>query len=176
LEMDQFSNKIRQESFRMFYQKHSKGFWFFIFKTCGDSHLADDIFQESFFKFLKFAPRELNEFQQKAYLYKIAFRLVMDEKRKAKNFDNTDTETLGDNLDGREVKSSMLSLDMEKIFVQLKPGERILLWLAYVEGYSHKEIAEITGKKEKSVKVVLFRTRKKFSGLLHQRGYEGGTL
>lgn len=138
--------------------------------------MADDIFQESFFKFLKFAPPDLNEYQQKAYLYKIAFRLVIDEKRKAKDLDNTDTETLGHNLDGREVKSSILSLDMEKIFVQLKPGERILLWLAYVEGYSHKEISEITGKKEKSVKVVLFRTRKKFSGLLKQRGYEGGTL
>ena len=160
----------------MFYLKYSKGFWFFIFKTCGDSHLADDIFQESFFKFLKFAPIDLNEFQQKAYLYKIAFRLIIDEKRKAREMDNRDTETLGQNMEGQEVANSMLSIDMEKIFTQLKPGERVLLWLAYVEGYTHKEIAEITGKKEKSIKVVLFRTRKKFSGILKQRGYQGGSI
>ena len=42
----------------------------------------------------------------------------------------------------------------------LKPAQRALLWLAYVEGFSHSEIATTLGIKEKSIRVLLFRARK----------------
>ena len=66
-----------------------------------------------------------------------------------------------------------MALDMEKTFKLLKPKERNLLYLAYVEGYSHSEIAGITGVKVKSVKVQLFRIKTKFAAILRQKGYSG---
>ena len=58
---------------------------------------------------------------------------------------------------------------MDNSFKLLKPRERILLWLAYVEGYSSKEIAEVTKTKENSIKVQLFRTRKELANILRQK-------
>jgi RNA polymerase sigma-70 factor (ECF subfamily) len=62
---------------------------------------------------------------------------------------------------------------MKKAFDILKPNDRSLLWLAYIEGYSHKEIADIMGLKAKSVRVLLFRLRTSFAELLRVRGYAG---
>ena len=43
-----------------------------------------------------------------------------------------------------------------KIFAELKPRDRALLWLAYVEGESHEEIATSLGVGRRGVKVMLF--------------------
>ena len=45
-----------------------------------------------------------------------------------------------------------------------------MLWLAYVEGFSHNEVAEALSLSEKSVRVLLFRARKKLAGILTKKG------
>jgi RNA polymerase sigma-70 factor (ECF subfamily) len=47
--------------------------------------------------------------------------------------------------------------------------QREMLWLAYALGSSHAEIAEIVGVKSGSVKILLFRARRKLAGLLGAR-------
>ena len=152
----------------MFYNQYSKPFWYFIFKICGDENMAHDVFQESFYRFFRAAPRQLNDHQKKSYLYKTAFRLIIDQKKRIqveKKFqpDVYTNDTSSENQD--------LSMDMERVFRLLKPRERTLLWLAYVEGYNHKEISDITHAGEKSIKVQLFRIRKKFSDILTRYGF-----
>lgn len=134
--------------------------------------MADDIFQESFLRFVKTAPAGMNEYQQKAYLYKIAVRFFIDLKRKMK----VEQDYLLKH-DFKEEKSHnlFLSMDMEKMFNLLKPQERTLMWLAYAEGYSHKEMSDILDIKEKNIKVQLFRIREKFAGILKEKGYSKET-
>jgi len=170
--MDEYLKKIWKESFKGFYKKHSRSLWFYIYKTCGDESMADDIFQESFYKYLRAEPVKLNEYQQRAYLYKIAYRLVIDHKRKIK-MEQEKSRDMGAGFEMSKEQEMFMALDMEKTFKLLKPKERNLLWLAYVEGYSHNEIAAITGAKEKSIRVQLFRVKKKFAGILRQKGYNG---
>ncbi|MCP5105424.1 MAG: sigma-70 family RNA polymerase sigma factor [bacterium] len=174
--MNEYVKKLWKESFKGFYKRHSRSLWFYIYKTCGDEHMADDILQEAFYRYLKAEPVKLNEFQQKAYLYKTAYRLIIDHIRRAK----TERDHLAENLaqadevyDAGKEREISMAMDMGKTFGLLKPKERNLLWLAYVEGYSHKEIARITESKEKSIKVQLFRIKKKFGGILRQKGYTG---
>jgi RNA polymerase sigma-70 factor (ECF subfamily) len=57
--------------------------------------------------------------------------------------------------------------------MRLKPKQRMLLWLAYVEGYTYSEIARITHTKENSLKVQLFRAREKLAGILKIQEQEG---
>ena len=45
-----------------------------------------------------------------------------------------------------------------------------MLWLSHVEVSSHEEIGEALGVKEKSVKVMLFRARKRLGALLSKKG------
>ena len=50
------------------------------------------------------------------------------------------------------------------------------LWLAYVEGASHREIASSLGMAEGSVRVVLYRARKRLAGMLQDHGWGPGEV
>lgn len=68
------------------------------------------------------------------------------------------------------VTSVPLRSDLGRALSRLKPRERQLLWLAYAEGASHKEIAKVSGMKAASVRPLLFRARKKLLDLLGASG------
>jgi RNA polymerase sigma-70 factor (ECF subfamily) len=76
--------------------------------------------------------------------------------------------------DVKQESDALLSMGMEKIFKKLKPKQRMLLWMAYVEGYSYEEIAQMTGTKNNSLKVQLFRAREKMAALLKENESRGG--
>jgi RNA polymerase sigma-70 factor (ECF subfamily) len=59
---------------------------------------------------------------------------------------------------------------MARVFERLNPQQRQLMWLAYVEGADHREIAAALGLRERSVRVLLHRTRRKLAQLLSAGG------
>ena len=63
---------------------------------------------------------------------------------------------------GRSQRRTDLSRAMEK----LKPRQRDALWMAYAEGSSHQEIAQVLGVKATSIKFILFRAIRKLALLL----------
>ena len=70
------------------------------------------------------------------------------------------------------MKKLDLQTDMARVFSELKQQERALLWLAYIEEQPHRNIAEILSLNEKSVRVVLFRARKKLAKILSRKGID----
>jgi RNA polymerase sigma-70 factor (ECF subfamily) len=76
---------------------------------------------------------------------------------------------------GAALEGQGLSIDMARTFSELKPRERALLWLAYVEGSEHDEIASSLGLKPKSIRVLLFRARHRLAGLLKKKGLGAGS-
>ena len=172
-----FMGKNLKEIWEKFYSNHSRSFWFYIYKICGDENMADDIFQESFVKFLKANPDIQNEKHMKVYLYRIAFRLIVDKKRRIKVENKSFEEKVHtferDMHDSNRESNALLSMEMEKTFKRLKPKQRMLLWMAYVEGYSYGEIAEMTETKENSLKVQLYRAREKLAGILRAQELQG---
>jgi RNA polymerase sigma-70 factor (ECF subfamily) len=174
-----FMEKNRKEIWEKFYTNHSRSFWFYIYKICGDGNMADDIYQESFVKFLKARPDIANETHLKVYLYRIAFHLIVDKKRRIKvekkSFEEKVHTYERDMHDAKQESGVLLSMEMEKTFKKLKPKQRMLLWLAYVEGYSYSEIAQMTDTKENSLKVQLFRAREKLANILKAQEQEGRT-
>jgi RNA polymerase sigma-70 factor (ECF subfamily) len=141
--------------------------------------MADDIYQESFVKLLKARPDITNEKHMKVYLLKIAFHLIVDKKRRIKvekkSFEEKAHAYERDMHDMGQESGVLLSMEMEKNFERLKPKQRMLLWLAYVEGYSYSEIAQMTDTKENSLKVQLFRAREKLANILKAQQPQGGT-
>ena len=61
-------------------------------------------------------------------------------------------------------------VDLGRAMTHLKPRERDLLWLAYAQGSSHQEIADTLGLKRSSIKLLLFRARRRLAGLLREGG------
>jgi RNA polymerase sigma-70 factor (ECF subfamily) len=61
--------------------------------------------------------------------------------------------------------------DVTKILGGLKPAQRELLWLAYVERFSHFEIAAMLNLKAQSVRPLLSRARHAFAEALKRGGF-----
>lgn len=92
--------------------------------------------------------------------------------KKGKKGEFLDTDLIED--ESSSANMGDIKIDLDKIFRQMKKRERSLLWMAHAEGYTHQEISRITGLNEKSIKVILFRLRKKFAGILRKSGFDGG--
>jgi len=162
---------MQRDLFQRFYVRIAPVLRGYIYRICGDPTLADDIFQESFLKFLRTVRWNAPERQQKAFLFKIAARLIIDNFRRIKPDPIDAAERTEDPESAAILRHEGLAPDMKSLFETLTPRDRSLLWLAYVEGYSHEEIAEMMSLKAKSIKVILFRLRESFAASLRGKGY-----
>ena len=158
------------EAFAAFYQRSARPLWAYLARVSGDPALADDLTQESFVRFLSAAqpPRlEDGEVASRKYLFRIATNLARDHWRRP---GNASIEELPEEfltaVDDQSSKDSEASL--RAAMAQLRPRDRQILWLAHAEGYSHREIAEITGLASASIRLLLFRARRKLAHLLRE--------
>jgi len=156
------------EAFAAFYQRSARPLWAYLARVSGDPALADDLMQETYVRFLGAvgAPSiEEGEIAQRRYLYRIATNLLRDYWRKPRP---ASIEELPESFfcvshqAGTQETHALLAPAM----AQMKPRERQLLWLAHAEGYSHREIAEITGLASPSIRLLLFRARRKIAAYL----------
>jgi RNA polymerase sigma-70 factor, ECF subfamily len=151
-----------ESAFRIFHEQTARPLLAYLVRACGDRHLAEDIRQEAYCRFLTVRVPSMDERQARSYLFQIATNLMRDKWRRRKE------EPIED--DTPEPVSPAPNHDAElgirQAFERLKPRERQLLWLAYVEGSNHKEIAACTGLRAASIRLLLFRARRKLADLL----------
>ncbi len=129
----------------------------------GRPDVANDLLQETYCRFLtsQLANRELAE--TRPYLFRIATNLLRDRWRNGEDTKWSEPLEIGCERD------LDTQIDIRDLMQQLKPRERQLLWLAYVEGMTHSEIAKSTGLQAMSVRILLLRARRKAAELLKRR-------
>lgn len=164
---DRLFNSMTEAAFQVLYQETGPMLRGYIRRLARDAALAEDIFQDAFLRFLRTCPANLDERQQKAYLYRTATSLLVDHWRRAKRERMWGLKTL---FVDKTLDKPEMGEDMARLFARLKPQEQALLWLAYVEGFDHREIASALKLSERSVRVLLFRARKKMAGILTDVG------
>ncbi len=157
-----------EETFRAFYERTARGVWSYLARVTGDRQLADELLQEAFYRFLRAAAKFESEAHRRNSLYQIATNLAKDARRRqgARPF----ADLAGDEIErvaaaDTTAKRERLT-DFSRAMAELKPHERAMLWLAYAEGASHREIAVTLGLGEGSMKTLLFRARRKLAALL----------
>ena len=151
---------VSQEAFRVFYNRTNRPLWAYLQRVSGNRDVADDLLQETYCRFLAAELPEMDASGSKNYLYRIATNLLRDRWRRgevAAAVSPTD-QSCGDDPETRT--------DLRRAFEQLRHRERQLLWLAYVEGFDHREIAQLMGLRAASVRVLLFRARRQLAGTL----------
>ena len=156
------------EAFAGFYQRSSRSLWAYLARVSADPALADDLMQESYLRFLCAARPDDGEVAHRRYLFGIATNLLRDHWRRPR-FTSIEQipEAIFASGDGRG--RSDAQADLGPALARMRPRDRQLLWLAHAEGYSHREIAEITGLAVTSVRLLLFRARRKIARLLRQQ-------
>jgi RNA polymerase sigma-70 factor (ECF subfamily) len=165
-----------EERFAIFYQRTARPLWSYLARVSGNAALADDLFQESYCRFLASARREMSEEYKRKYLFRIATNLLNDhwrrQKGEAASFSKPD-HILEIPSNERLAEGVRLRRDVSRALGALRPRERAMLWLAYVLGLSHKEIAEVMGLRVPSIRLLLFRARHKLADVLRRRGIAG---
>jgi RNA polymerase sigma-70 factor (ECF subfamily) len=159
---------MNEAKFEAMYRRNAASLWSYIYRLTSDASAADDLLQKTFFRFIRANPETESDEHTRRYLYRTATNLAFDHFREAKR----DREGLASMPAATQTRGGGVELqhDMTRVFSELKPRERALLWLAHVEGSSHDEIAEALGVKSKSVKVLLFRARRRLADVLRKHG------
>jgi RNA polymerase sigma-70 factor, ECF subfamily len=147
--------------------------WSYLYRVVGDAAQADDLVQDTFLRLLKARIGGLGDDERRAYAFRVAVNLAMDAFRKGRR--EGDARAAVEREQPRETAPAPRDLDVARSFGRLAPRERAMLWLAYVEGSAHDEIAQSLGVRAGSMKVLLFRARRKLRELLSAERVEGGT-
>jgi RNA polymerase sigma-70 factor (ECF subfamily) len=157
------------EQFAGFYARTARSLWAYLARVSRDPALADDLTQESYVRFLCASHPADGEVAARRYLFKIATNLLRDHWRRptSSSIDDLPEEVFAARCG--EAQAETLSL-LGPAMAQIRPRDRQLLWLAYAEGYTHHEIAEVTGLGSPSIRLLLFRARRKMARLLRQEG------
>lgn len=158
---------MNEDEFRVFYDRNSRPLWAYMTRLSGSREAADDLVQEAFFRFLRANVTLDSDAHRRNYLFRIATNLVRDGFRQSRTRPATvehDVELLASQTNAGQ--QSDQRTDLHRAMAQLKPRERAMLWLAYAQGSSHREIAEVVGVKADSVKPLLFRARRRLASLL----------
>ena len=159
--------QMDEDAFRLFYERTARSVWAYLSRMTGDPRLADDLLQETYYRFLRATGAPTEEIHRRNYLFRIATNLVHDTRRRPQ----LDAVPMPDHVEPADVRQdhgagAVRRVDLSRAMARLKPRERALLWLAYAHGSSHKEIADALGLKAASIKLLLFRARRRLAALL----------
>lgn len=159
--------EMDEEAFRAFYDRTARALWGYLSRVTGDAQLADDLLQETYYRFLRARGAYQTEGHRRNYLYRIATNLVRDGYRRRAHVQMVSIDDQPPcAAEGDASRRAERRTDLQSAMAHLKPRERQILWLAYAQGSSHREIADSIGVKAASVKLLLFRARHKLADLL----------
>lgn len=155
----------RPEDFEVFVTKHENRLYRTALAIMGDVSDAEDIVQETFLRAYEKAPAFESEEHEKARLIRVTLNLSYSRLRSPWR---KLTEPLLESYPAAEPEQSEL---LEHVF-NLPPKYRSVIHLFYYEGYSVKEAAYLTGRKESTVRSLLTRARQKLKSVLKEDEYE----
>ncbi|HEY6182389.1 MAG TPA: RNA polymerase sigma factor [Terriglobales bacterium] len=159
--------QMDEAAFRALYEETARPLFAYLLRVSGNRELAEDLLQEAYCRLLTTNLPPMEDHSKRSYLFRIATNLLHDYWRRHKEYPLP--ESVLENIS--TAPHPDLKIEMRQAFKHLKGRERSLLWLAYVEGLNHKEIAESTGLRAGSIKSLLFRARRKLTDLIERNGY-----
>ena len=154
-----------------FYRKHNKRLFNISLRILGDSDEAEEVMQDTILKFVSTDGKFGSEAQVSAWLARTCIRASIDRLRSrqrreafledyAREEEPAETEELqGDLPDVMQIRAAM---------DRLPDPYRLVLNLVLIEGMDYGEIAEMTGRKEPTLRSLYARGRNKLTVLLKQ--------
>lgn len=140
----------------------------FVLKNLRDEHMARDIIQDTFEK-LWVKLEDVLALKVKTYLFTSAYHTMIDYIRKEKRYVGADPDRVCEPSHNRQY--SDLSEVLERAMANLPDDQKAVVMLRDYEGYSYREIADITDLSESRVKVYIYRARvylKNYIGSMEQ--------
>ena len=135
----------------------SDGIYRFILKNIRDEDEAQDIVQESYTRMWE-RVKTIHYQKARSYLFTTAYHTMIDRLRKNKRLSSME------NAPERQTQENNNYSDLSEVLNRavdtLPETQKHVVLLRDYEGYSYREIGEITNLSEAQVKVYIFRARK----------------
>ena len=128
----------------------------FIYRSLKDSHRSGDIVQDTYEKLWR-CVTEVEYAAVKSWLFTSAYNRMIDVIRKDSRL--VDVEHYDERDLYAEENGSDLNELLHRALERLPEAQRSVILLRDYEGYSYREIADITGLSEAQVKTYIFRGR-----------------
>jgi RNA polymerase sigma-70 factor (ECF subfamily) len=157
--------RLTRSDLEALYRTQGPRLLLYLQRRTGDAALASDLVQEVFLRLLRVPIRATSEAEVKSYLYRIANSRLVDHARRTQRERGWKAW-----LFHEPITEPAAGSDFECVFRRLATRDATLLWLAYVEGMDHNEIAKALDVKRASVKVLLSRARGRLRDLLAEGG------
>lgn len=136
-------------------------------RICNNRELAQDVTQEAFISAFKRMKQYRGDSPFWGWLRRVVVNHAISALRKLPRHDACEFEEY---MTPQQGDQSGLGncMDLEHALVQLCDEDRMVVWLHDVEGYKHREIAELVGKTESYSKTRLNRARMKLRELISE--------
>lgn len=165
------AHAMDEETFRAFYDRTARPVWAYLRRLTGDPAAADDLLQETYFRFLRVSRGFESDAHRLHYLFKVAASVASDSYRRRRPEFEAFAETADAAPDPADPAASIeRRTDVSRAMARLRPRDREMLWLAYAQGSTHDEIARRYGVGRPSIKVMLARARRRLAALLAPAG------
>lgn len=129
----------------------------FAFASLRNREQAEDVVQESFARVWE-RVEKVDFASAKTYLFTTAHHAMIDEVRRGQRFASL-AEQIPNVEKGKKLPYPDVNDILHKAIGTLPEAQRNALLLRDYEGYSYREIGDITGQSEAQVKVNIFRAR-----------------
>ena len=156
------------DAFEQVYRSHSSAIHALCRRMCGADYEANELVQDVFVR----AWERLRSFRGQSslgtWLHRLAVNVVLERWRSAKR----DALRMIDDPDGVALGAQQLqgdldtAMDLAAATSKLPAGARVVFVLHDIEGYSHDEIATMTGIAAGTSRTQLFRARRALARLL----------
>lgn len=163
-------------AFETIYRRHSAPLFSLVYRMMGNAGEAEDLLQEIFL----LAYRKLSTYQGQAalgtWLFRVATNRCLDHLRSRLNRDRSKTNALQEVSTGLPaLPPEMVAerLDLERSIARLPDSYRAAFLLYDVEGFDHREVAEMLGIAEGTSKSLVHKARLKIRNDL-RAGRTGG--
>lgn len=152
--LDLIDNDDDKERFRLLYNKYKGLMAHIVLQRLDSQEDIEDVLQESFFYIAKNFNKigDINSSQTKCFIAVITEGYAISKYRKDKNnlnivsLDDAETNSMADDFDNYS------SSELKMIIDSLSDEYKNLLYLKYVFGYKSREIADIYGITDSSVR------------------------
>ena len=163
------------EAFGVLYARYLDPIYRYVYYRVDSMETAEDLTEEVFVRAWEALPGyEIRKYPFKSWLYRIAHNRVIDHRRKRRPA-AIDDEVL-QRIPEASTPPEQLVVDgqnaeaLQEAVQQLAEEEQQVVILRFVEGLSHREVAEIIGKSEEASRVIQYRAIQRLQRVLSDRG------
>ena len=142
------------------YSRFSPRMYAVCLRYAGNAEEAEDILQESFIKIFKKLDSFRSEGSFEGWIRRICVNTAIEHFRR-KRYLQTVSEKEENTIEGKDISvlDKMAAKDILALIKELSPGYRTVFNMYVVEGYTHKEIADMLGISEGTSKSQLSRAK-----------------